>query len=80
VLLWWKKLGLNYVGKLTFASTGTPAFAVHPGEAGHGDLGMIEQNDIAICISFFFVFIYFIFLFNSDFSWLYSATSYLNKA
>lgn len=36
----------------TFASTGTPAFAVHPGEAGHGDLGMIEQNDIAICISY----------------------------
>ncbi len=36
----------------TFASTGTPAFAVHPGEAGHGDLGMIEQNDIAIFISY----------------------------
>ncbi len=36
----------------TFASTGTPAFAVHPGEAGHGDLGMIEKNDVAICISY----------------------------
>jgi arabinose-5-phosphate isomerase len=36
----------------TFASTGTPAFAVHPGEAGHGDLGMIEANDVAICISY----------------------------
>ncbi|WPE18238.1 KpsF/GutQ family sugar-phosphate isomerase [Candidatus Thioglobus autotrophicus] len=36
----------------TFASTGTPAFAVHPGEAGHGDLGMIERNDVAICISY----------------------------
>jgi len=36
----------------TFASTGTPAFAVHPAEAGHGDLGMIEPNDIAICISY----------------------------
>ena len=36
----------------TFASTGTPAFAVHPGEAGHGDLGMIEQNDVVICISY----------------------------
>ncbi|CAB9540806.1 D-arabinose-5-phosphate isomerase (EC 5.3.1.13) [uncultured Gammaproteobacteria bacterium] len=36
----------------TFASTGTPAFAIHPGEAGHGDLGMIEQNDITICISY----------------------------
>ncbi|WXT99438.1 MAG: Arabinose 5-phosphate isomerase KdsD [Catillopecten margaritatus gill symbiont] len=36
----------------TFASTGTPAFAVHPAEAGHGDLGMIEANDVAICISY----------------------------
>ncbi len=36
----------------TFASTGTPAFAVHPGEAGHGDLGMITENDVAICISY----------------------------
>lgn len=36
----------------TFASTGTPAFSVHPGEAGHGDLGMIEANDVAICISY----------------------------
>ncbi len=36
----------------TFASTGTPAFAVHPAEAGHGDLGMIEQNDVVICISY----------------------------
>jgi arabinose-5-phosphate isomerase len=30
----------------TFASTGTPAFAVHPAEAGHGDLGMIEFNKL----------------------------------
>ncbi len=36
----------------TFASTGTPAFSVHPGEAGHGDLGMIVQNDVVICISY----------------------------
>lgn len=36
----------------TLASTGTPAFAIHPGEAGHGDLGMIENNDIVICISY----------------------------
>lgn len=36
----------------TFASTGTPAFAVHPAEAGHGDLGMIAQNDVVICISY----------------------------
>ena len=30
----------------TFASTGTAAFFVHPGEAAHGDLGMIKSNDI----------------------------------
>ncbi len=35
----------------TFASTGTPAFFVHPGEASHGDLGMITQDDVVLCIS-----------------------------
>jgi arabinose-5-phosphate isomerase len=35
----------------TLASTGTPAFFVHPAEAGHGDLGMISQNDVVIAIS-----------------------------
>ncbi len=35
----------------TFASTGTPAFFVHPGEASHGDLGMVTSNDIVIAIS-----------------------------
>lgn len=35
----------------TFASTGTPAFFVHPGEAGHGDFGMITKNDVLIAIS-----------------------------
>lgn len=35
----------------TFASTGTPAFSVHPGEASHGDLGMITHNDVTICVS-----------------------------
>jgi len=35
----------------SFASTGTPAFFVHPGEASHGDLGMIGSNDIVIAIS-----------------------------
>lgn len=35
----------------TMASTGTPAFYVHPGEAGHGDLGMIVPDDILIAIS-----------------------------
>ena len=35
----------------TLASTGTPAFSVHPGEASHGDLGMITNKDVIICIS-----------------------------
>ncbi len=41
-------------GKLaaTLASTGTPAFFVHPGEASHGDLGMITRQDVVIAISY----------------------------
>lgn len=35
----------------TFASTGTPAFFVHPGEASHGDLGMVTRHDVVIAIS-----------------------------
>ncbi|NMP30160.1 KpsF/GutQ family sugar-phosphate isomerase [Thalassotalea sp. M1531] len=35
----------------TLASTGSPAFFVHPGEASHGDLGMITKDDVAIVIS-----------------------------
>lgn len=35
----------------TLASTGTPSFFVHPTEAGHGDLGMITQDDVVIGIS-----------------------------
>jgi len=35
----------------TLASTGTPAYFVHPGEASHGDLGMIVPSDIVIAIS-----------------------------
>jgi arabinose-5-phosphate isomerase len=35
----------------TLASTGTPAFFVHPGEASHGDLGMITKADVVIAIS-----------------------------
>ena len=35
----------------TLASTGSPAFFVHPGEASHGDLGMITRDDIVIAIS-----------------------------
>ncbi len=36
----------------TFASLGTPAFFLHPGEAMHGDLGMISPNDIVLAISY----------------------------
>lgn len=35
----------------TFASTGTPAFFVHPGEASHGDAGMITAHDTVLAIS-----------------------------
>ena len=35
----------------TLASTGSPAFFVHPGEASHGDLGMITKNDVVIALS-----------------------------
>ena len=35
----------------TLASTGTPAFFVHPGEASHGDVGMITTDDLVIAIS-----------------------------
>ena len=36
----------------TLSSTGTPAFYLHPAEAGHGDLGMISHNDVVIMISY----------------------------
>ena len=36
----------------TLASTGTPAFFMHPGEASHGDLGMITADDVVIAISY----------------------------
>ena len=36
----------------TLASTGTPAFFVHPGEASHGDLGMITQKDVVLALSY----------------------------
>ena len=35
----------------TLASTGTPAFFVHPGEASHGDMGMITAEDVVIALS-----------------------------
>jgi len=36
----------------TLASTGTPAFFVHPGEASHGDLGMITRDDVVLALSY----------------------------
>lgn len=44
----------GHIGKkiaATFASTGSPAFFMHPGEAGHGDFGMITRQDTVIAIS-----------------------------
>ena len=44
----------GHVGKkmaATFASTGTPSFFMHPGEANHGDFGMLSSNDVVIAIS-----------------------------
>ncbi|WP_181707992.1 KpsF/GutQ family sugar-phosphate isomerase [Chthonobacter rhizosphaerae] len=35
----------------TFASTGTPAYFVHAGEASHGDLGMIDREDVVLALS-----------------------------
>lgn len=35
----------------TFASTGTPAFFVHPGEAKHGDMGMVTKKDVVLALS-----------------------------
>ena len=36
----------------TLASTGTPAFYMHPGEAGHGDLGMVTDADLVLAVSY----------------------------
>ncbi len=36
----------------TLASTGTPAFFIHPGEGGHGDLGMLSRGDVLIAVSY----------------------------
>lgn len=35
----------------TMASTGTPSYFVHPGEASHGDMGMITENDVVLMLS-----------------------------
>ncbi|MGB7445026.1 MAG: SIS domain-containing protein, partial [Coleofasciculaceae cyanobacterium] len=44
----------HVAGKIaaTLASTGSPAFFLHPGEASHGDLGMITQADVVLAISY----------------------------
>lgn len=45
----------GHIGKkiaATMASTGTPAFFVHPGEASHGDLGMITKDDVVVMLSY----------------------------
>jgi arabinose-5-phosphate isomerase len=43
----------HIAGKIaaTLASTGTPAFFVHPGEASHGDMGMITKQDVVLALS-----------------------------
>src|SRR3954463_1118318 len=43
----------HIAGKIaaTLASTGTPAFFLHPAEAGHGDLGMITRPDLLLALS-----------------------------
>ena len=43
----------HIAGKIaaTLASTGTPAFFVHPGEASHGDLGMVTPGDVVLALS-----------------------------
>src|SRR5262250_2584299 len=43
----------HIAGKIaaTLASTGTPAFFLHPAEAGHGDLGMITRSDLVLALS-----------------------------
>ncbi len=43
----------HIAGKIaaTLASTGSPAFFVHPGEASHGDLGMITEKDVVLALS-----------------------------
>lgn len=52
-----RRLGMGKSGHIgnkiaaTLASTGTPAFFMHPGEANHGDLGMLSPDDIVIGIS-----------------------------
>lgn len=45
----------GHIGKkiaATLASTGTPAFFVHPGEANHGDLGMLTPTDVVLALSY----------------------------
>ena len=44
-------LGDSFAQAATLASTGTPAQYVHPGEASHGDLGMVTADDVALVLS-----------------------------
>jgi arabinose-5-phosphate isomerase len=50
-------LGIGKAGQIarkvaaTFASTGTPSFFMHPAEARHGDLGMVQANDVILALS-----------------------------
>lgn len=43
------QIGINIA--TTLSSTGTPAFFLHPAEAQHGDLGIIQKNDVLLAIS-----------------------------
>jgi arabinose-5-phosphate isomerase len=43
------QIGMNMA--TTFSSTGTPAVFIHPGEAQHGDIGVIQENDVVMLIS-----------------------------
>jgi len=48
----WRE-GSGLVGRkiaATLASTGTPSFFLHPGEAFHGDLGMISKDDVVLAL------------------------------
>ena len=43
------QIGLNIA--TTFSSTGTPSIFLHPSEAQHGDLGLLQENDLLFVIS-----------------------------
>ena len=48
----WEKAGqIAHNIATTFSSTGTPAIFLHPSEAQHGDLGILQENDVLLAIS-----------------------------